>query len=116
MLVIEDNEDAAEGLRVALALGNHEVLVVGDGARALAVARDFRPDVVLCDISLPGMTGYAVARAFRSDEQLATVHLVALTGRVRPADLRDAREAGFDQHLAKPIGLEELEALLASLP
>jgi CheY-like chemotaxis protein len=71
---------------------------------------------VLCDIGLPGMSGYEVARAFRADRLLRGTFLVALTGYALPEDLQRAVEAGFDRHLAKPLGLPALEELLASLP
>ena len=70
MLVIEDNVDAAESLREALELGGHEVAVAYDGPEGLAKARAFEPEVVLCDIGLPGMDGYEVARALRADAAL----------------------------------------------
>jgi PAS domain S-box-containing protein len=116
VLVIEDNVDAAESLRDALEFGEHQVEVAHDGIDGLAKARKFKPDVVLCDIGLPGMTGYDVARAFRGDEVLGRAHLVALTGYALPNDQQQAREAGFEQHLAKPPSLEDLDELLANLP
>jgi two-component system CheB/CheR fusion protein len=115
VLVIEDNVDAADTLRQVLELREHAVEVAHDGPEGLAKARQFRPDVVLCDIGLPGMDGYAVARAFRTDEALKRTSLVALSGYAQPEDLRRAREAGFDRHLAKPPSLERLEQVLASL-
>jgi two-component system CheB/CheR fusion protein len=70
VLIIEDNADAADSLSEALELGDHEVAVAYNGPEGIAKAREFHPDVVLCDIGLPGMDGYDVARAFRADEQL----------------------------------------------
>ena len=67
VLVIEDNVDAADSLREVLLFGEHEVEVAYNGPQGIAKAREFRPDVVLCDIGLPGMDGFAVARAFRAD-------------------------------------------------
>ncbi len=115
ILVIEDNVDAAESLRDALEFGGHQVQVAHEGVGGLNKAREFKPHVVLCDIGLPGMTGYDVARAFRGDPLLGSAHLVALTGYALPDDQRRAQEAGFDQHLAKPPRLEEIEELLANL-
>jgi two-component system CheB/CheR fusion protein len=112
VLLIEDNADAAESLRDLLACYEHEVTIAGNGADGIAAARAFRPDVVLCDIGLPGMDGYDVARAFRGDEALKDTFLVALSGYALPDDLGRAAEAGFDQHLAKPPTLEMLEQVL----
>jgi len=116
VLIIEDNADAAESLREALEFGAHEVAVASTGPEGLAAARTFRPEVVLCDIGLPGMDGFAVARAFRADAALAAAYLVALSGYALPEDLQRAQEAGFQRHLAKPPSLEALEALLAEAP
>jgi PAS domain S-box-containing protein len=116
VLVIEDNEDAAESLKEALDLDEHEVAVAFDGAQGLAKARSFKPEVVLCDIGLPGINGYEVARAFRSDDELHDVALVALTGYALPEDLKRAKEAGFDGHLAKPTDLYALKRMMAELP
>ncbi|MBI5546490.1 MAG: PAS domain S-box protein [Deltaproteobacteria bacterium] len=116
VLVIEDNVDAAESLREVLELGEHAVEVAYAGAAGIDKARTFRPDVVLCDIGLPGMDGYQVARAIREDSELRKTALVALTGYAAPEDVAKSKEAGFDAHLAKPPKLEKLEELLGSLP
>ncbi|BDG05482.1 hybrid sensor histidine kinase/response regulator [Anaeromyxobacter oryzae] len=112
VLVIEDNVDAAETLRLLLEMGEHEVAVAHDGVTGLARARAFRPDLILCDLGLPGMDGYAVARAIRADPALAAVDLVAISGYALPDDRRAALEAGFDAHLAKPVPLDRLEDAL----
>ena len=116
VLIIEDNLDAATSLREALELDAHQVAVAHDGPAGLAMASDFHPEVVLCDIGLPGMNGYDVARAFRADEALKRTFLVALSGYALPEDLQHAAEAGFERHLAKPLGLQALQDLLSSLP
>ncbi|ABS25801.1 histidine kinase [Anaeromyxobacter sp. Fw109-5] len=116
VLVIEDNVDAAETLRELLLMWGHEVEVALDGGTGLERTRLLRPDVVLCDIGLPVMDGYEVARAIRSDPSLASTFLVAVTGYALPEDQRRAAEAGFGRHLAKPVALETIEALLASVP
>ena len=112
VLVIEDNVDAAQSLRDVLELAEHEVAVVHSGPDGLEKAREFRPDVVLCDIGLPGMDGYQVARAFRADEALKASRLVALSGYALPEDVQHALQAGFEAHLAKPPSLERLVELL----
>jgi two-component system CheB/CheR fusion protein len=112
VLVVEDNEDAAETLADVLRLGGHEVEVAHDGAEGLRRASEWAPEAVLCDIGLPGIDGYEVARRLRADSAGKRTLLVALTGYALPDDLRRAREAGFDAHLAKPARLEEIEAIL----
>jgi PAS domain S-box-containing protein len=113
VLVIEDNRDAADSVREVLELQGHRVEVAYDGPSGLARARADRPEVVLCDIGLPGMDGYAVARALRADPELGRVALVAVTGYAAAEDVARARAAGFDAHLPKPLNLETLEAVLA---
>ena len=112
VLVIEDNVDAAETLRQVLELNDQEVAVAHDGLEGLEKARALKPDVVLCDIGLPGLSGYEVARRIRSDPTLRPT-LVALTGYALADDQRRAFEAGFDHHLAKPFELAALERVLA---
>jgi len=112
VLVIEDGVDAADSLRDVLEIQGHEVAVAHDGPQGIATAREFHPEVVLCDIGLPGMDGYEVARAFRADGALCAARLVALSGYALPEDLRRAAEAGFERHLAKPPSVEELEGVL----
>lgn len=114
VLLIEDNLDAAETLAELLGLAGHEVETAHDGPAGFQKALSSRPDVVVCDIGLPGMNGYDVARAMRAEPSLAATVLVALTGYARPEDRQQALQAGFDHHLAKPLGLRELESLLAS--
>jgi PAS domain S-box-containing protein len=113
VLVIDDDRDVANGLKLALEIDAHEVAVAYDGAAGLAAARAFEPDFVLCDIGMPGMDGYAVAGALRAEPRLAAVFLVALTGYAQAADRDRAKEAGFDEHLAKPANMERIKALLA---
>ena len=116
VLIIEDNADVANSLREALGFLKHAVEVAYNGYDGLEKAREFRPEVVLCDIGLPGMDGYDVARAFRADDELRSVFLVALTGYAQPEDQAKARRAGFDQHLAKPASIGDLQKLLGSVP
>jgi two-component system CheB/CheR fusion protein len=116
VLIIEDNIDAADSLREALQFGGHEVEVAYTGTAGIAKAHQHKPEVVFCDIGLPGMDGFDVARAFRAAGALKGVYLVALTGYALPEDLQRALEAGFDQHLAKPPELDRLEQILAGVP
>ncbi len=114
-LIIEDNVDASDTLRVVLEFAAYVVDVAYTGPEALAKARTFRPDVVLCDIGLPGMDGYAVARAMRADPALGHVTLVALSGFAEPEDVARAKEAGFDAHVVKPPDIRALLRLLETL-
>lgn len=112
VLIIEDNADAADTMKGVLELEGHAVEVASTGAEGLAKARAFGPEVVFCDIGLPGMDGYEVARAIRADLKLSGAKLVALTGYATRDDVAKAKEAGFDDHLAKPPSLESLERVL----
>jgi CheY-like chemotaxis protein len=113
ILVVEDNVDAAESLRNLLELGGHVVEVAKSGIEALPLARTFVPDVVICDIGLPGgMNGYGVAKAMRADLNLRNAFIVAMTGYGQDEDRRSAMEAGFDIHLAKPADPKILEDIL----
>jgi PAS domain S-box-containing protein len=115
VLVVDDSPDAADSLAMLLRLEGQEVRVAYDGPTALGLARDFRPRLVLLDIGLPGMDGYEVARRLRQQPGLGGVVLVALTGWGQEEDRRKSQEAGFDHHLVKPAGLEELQQLLGAL-
>jgi PAS domain S-box-containing protein len=113
ILVIEDNPDAAETLADLLRLFGHEVELAHSGPAGIEAAKRLHPDIVLCDIGLPGMDGYAVARHLRQDPATTSLRLVALTGYGRDSDRRLAREAGFDLHLVKPVEPTELQRLLS---
>jgi two-component system CheB/CheR fusion protein len=116
ILVVEDNEDAADTLCAALTVIGHVVEVAYDGLDALEHARKFGPDVVFCDIGLPGLDGYDVARGFRADETLRDTYLVALSGYALPQDLQRALDAGFNRHVAKPPSMPQLIQLIAAAP
>jgi signal transduction histidine kinase/ActR/RegA family two-component response regulator len=113
ILIAEDIPDAAEMLRVMLDLMGHEVRVAADGVQAVAMAREYRPDIALLDIGMPRMDGYRAAREIRAALG-ADVVLVALTGWGQEEDQQRAREAGFDHHLTKPAEPGMLERLIAS--
>ena len=116
VLVIEDNEDVAEWLATALTFSGHQVTITLDGETGLRKAREVAPDVILCDLGLPGrLDGFAVARALQEDATLANAYRVALSGYAQPEDQKRARDAGFEAHLAKPPDLDVLERLLAEL-
>jgi CheY-like chemotaxis protein len=113
ILVVEDNRDAADSLRVFLELLGHEVAVAYSGLEGVSAAREGRPEVVLCDIGLPGLDGYGVARELRRDPATAGARLIAVTGYGSEEDRRRSREAGFDLHLTKPIDPLDLPPLLS---
>jgi signal transduction histidine kinase/CheY-like chemotaxis protein len=112
VLVVDDNVDAAATLADLVALYGHEALVAHDGPEAVAMAEAERPDLVLCDIGLPGMDGYEVARRLRRDAALAGTRLVAVSGNAQPSDVERAAAAGFDLHIAKPPDPHAIEQLL----
>jgi len=112
ILVVDDNVDAAEALGELLRDFGHEVATAHDGTRALDHARLHRPDIVLLDISMPEMDGYEVAKRIRGELGLGDAFLVALTGYGEDRHRRLAREAGFDQHVTKPVDASKLEELL----
>jgi len=114
ILVIEDNVDAGQSLADVLELEGHRVRISRDGRRGLELARELRPDVVLCDIGLPDLQGYEVARALRRDEAFRSTRLIALSGYAQPEDVQRSREAGFDAHVAKPPDIDALMKLLAN--
>ena len=117
VLVVEDNAVVADGMRFLLEHLGHDVAVAGDGPSALAAIREYRPDVALCDIGLPGaLDGYALARAVRDDPDVADTCLIALTGYGQEGDRRRTEEAGFDLHLTKPVQPSRLEEILAAPP
>ncbi|OFZ73476.1 MAG: hypothetical protein A2W04_02720 [Betaproteobacteria bacterium RBG_16_64_9] len=93
----------------------HTVEVAFSGADGLDKARAFKPELVLCDIGLPGMDGYEVARRMRADAQLRGATLVALTGYAAPEDIIRCTQAGFDSHLAKPPDIAALQRLLSGI-
>lgn len=116
VLVVDDNEDAANSLALILELGGHQTASVYSAVDALQHAPVFRPDVVLLDIGLPGMDGYEVAQKMRELPGLRDIRLVAVTGYGRSDDRIRAREAGFDDHLTKPVDYAVLERTLAAFP
>lgn len=116
ILIVDDNSDAAESLRMVLETHGHSVRAVYDGMAALDAAISFAPQVVLLDIGLPHMDGYAVARHLRSAASGSEMCLIAVTGWGQEKDKRQAARAGFDEHLTKPVDLETLRKLIAAVP
>jgi CheY-like chemotaxis protein len=111
ILIIEDNNDARESLRLLLESLGHRVLEAADGHHGLALVLDRKPEVVLVDLGLPGLDGYEVARAVRLSPLGRTTVLIAVTGYGQAEDRRRSKEVGFDAHLVKPVS----QSLLATL-
>jgi signal transduction histidine kinase/FixJ family two-component response regulator len=115
VLVVDDNSDAAELLaRVMHELGC-ETRIAYDGPSALALAETFRPELALLDIGLPVMDGYELARHLRQRPDAGPIRLIAVTGYGQRSDVERALAAGFDAHLTKPVDIDLLEAVLASM-
>jgi PAS domain S-box-containing protein len=112
ILVVDDNRDSADSLALLLALAGHETHVARDGPQALARAETLRPDAILLDLGLPGLSGYDVCRRLRAEPWARTTPIVAISGWGQDDDRQRSKEAGFDGHLVKPIVLDELSALL----
>lgn len=113
ILIVDDNADLVELLRMLLEAQGYEVDTAGQGADAVAQARSRKPDVLLVDIGLPDVDGYEVARRIRSADKSPWPFLVAMTGYGQPEDRRRAMDAGFDEHLVKPVTKDQLGTLLA---
>lgn len=113
ILIIEDNLDAAESLKMAIELLGYSVEVAHTGQEGLEIAQKIEPEMIICDIGLPDeMDGFDLARAIRKIPQFGQTYLIALSGYGQEEDKKQAREAGFDLHITKPIDLTQLEKLL----
>ncbi len=113
ILVVDDNEDAATTMQLALQALGYTVEVVGDGPQALRTAQVFHPDIALIDIGLPHMDGYELARRLRARDELRPgLHLVAVTGYGQESDRQQSKEAGFEKHLVKPVDINLLHKIL----
>ncbi len=112
ILVVEDNRDAAASLRMLLELLGHEVQAVHSGPEGVQAAGSWRPDVILCDIGLPGLDGYGVAREVRKNPATSQARLIAVSGYGRDEDRRRSAQAGFSHHLTKPVDPQVLLDLL----
>ncbi len=115
VLVVDDMRDTTHMLRTLLNAAGHDVQTASDGPRAFATALDYRPDVILLDISLPGMSGLEVAKRIRQESTLKDIVLVAMTGYGDEADRQRSLEAGFDHHLVKPADIRNVLEILATV-
>jgi signal transduction histidine kinase len=114
VLVIEDDADSAGAIADVLALEGHHVHVATNARSGIAMARELKPDVVVCDLGLPDMDGYEIVRTLRRDDRLRSTRFIALSGYAQPEDRRRAAEAGFDEHMSKPADMEVLLAEIAA--
>jgi len=110
VVIVEDDLDLVALLKEMLEGEGHEVSTATDGRAGVALIQSTRPDVVLCDVGLPGFDGHEVAREVRSDPTLASTRLIALSGWTRPEDVARARASGFDLVLGKPLGMDSVIA------
>jgi len=115
VLVVDDNVDAAESLADLLRALGHDVRTAHDGPTGLEAATDFRPDVMLLDIGLPGLDGYEVAKRLRRQPLFKSLVLAAMTGYGQDSDKDKSKEAGFDHHLVKPADFEKVQQILATV-
>jgi signal transduction histidine kinase len=116
ILIADDNHDAAESLATLLGMRGHDVRMAHDGEAALAMAKAFKPDVVLLDLGMPKMDGFETARRIRRLTWGKRARLVALTGWGQQQDRRRTTEAGFDAHLVKPVSDVDLHHAIAAGP
>jgi len=116
VMVVDDSVNAAQvmGWMFELIHG-HEVQLAHDGASSIAIAMKFRPHLIMLDIGMPGMTGYEICRAMRQEPVLKDTIIVAQTGWGEKKHRQRTKEAGFDNHLVKPVTLEDIQEILASL-
>ncbi len=112
VLVVDDNQDAANALRLLLESDGHEVKLAADGVAGLALAREYKPEVLLLDIGLPRLSGYDIAASLRADPAMKETTIVAVTGYGQVHDRTRTAAVGFDHHLTKPVEFSALQQLL----
>jgi CheY-like chemotaxis protein len=115
VLVVDDNVDTVLGFSMLLKGSGHDVRTAHDGLSAVEKAIEYRPDVVLLDIGLPGLNGYEVAKRLRQNPNLKNTVLIALTGYGQDTDRQASQQAGFDHHLVKPARFDQLKKILATV-
>jgi CheY-like chemotaxis protein len=115
ILIVEDNPDTADSFARLLGACGHNCRIVHSGWNVLQTALGFRPQVILLDIALPGITGYEIARELRQHRALKDVVLIAISGYAQDSDRQRSLDAGFDHHLSKPVDFESLRELLAAV-
>jgi signal transduction histidine kinase len=114
VLVVDDHQDIAQSLQLLLTILGAEVQVAHNGAEAIRICDDWSPTHVLMDLGMPGMDGFEAARRLRANHPRSALRLIAMTGWGQEEDRQRTREAGFDEHLVKPVRLEELKEVLSA--
>ncbi|MBN3033754.1 MAG: response regulator [Candidatus Saganbacteria bacterium] len=115
ILLIEDEEDIVEALRLRLEANGYEVIAALDGTDGLNKARTAAPDLIILDIMLPKLDGYKIARMLKFDEKFAMIPIVMLTAKVQPTDIQRGQEAGADGYITKPFKADDLLAEIKRL-
>ena len=115
LMIVEDNKDTADSLAILLSYWGIDARVCRDGAEALEAAPNYRPDVALIDLMMPGMDGYELASRLREHDDFKNLLLIAITGLGDEANRRLAQEAGFAHHLLKPWVYQQLREILAAV-
>jgi PAS domain S-box-containing protein len=115
VLVVDDNLDSARSLGLLLTASGHDVRMAYDGPTAVKATLDYRPNVVLLDIGLPGFDGFEVAKRLRQEPALSSLLLVAMTGYGQESDLQRSQDSGFDHHMVKPVSFEKVQQVLATV-
>jgi CheY-like chemotaxis protein len=115
VLVVDDQLDIAQSLQDLLSVLGHDTHTASNGPEALQAAKDFKPEIIFLDIGLPGMTGYEVVRKLRALETKPKPRVIAITGWGDAHHISLSQEAGFDQHLTKPVDPLEIERILQTL-
>jgi CheY-like chemotaxis protein len=113
VVIVEDNPATADSLQLLLDLYDYEVRVAYTGSEGVRLAQEWPPEIVLCDLGLPGLDGYGVATALRQHPATARARLIAVTSYGSDAARQRSREVGFERHLVKPVDLDVLLELLA---
>lgn len=112
ILMIDDNNDLADIMCELLIFWGHKASSAYSGTEGIAKAKEYRHDVIICDIGLLDMSGYEVAKIIRKDAELKDTFMIASSGYTQPEDVERSREAGFNRHLAKPVNFTTLEMVL----
>jgi CheY-like chemotaxis protein len=115
VLIVDDDSDHAHTLSLLLENSGYDSHVCDDALNCMATVERLRPDVVLLDLGMPGMTGYEIAEAIKHDDDLQHIRLFALTGHGLPLDRLQTKMSGFDQHLLKPVAFDDLETILKTV-
>jgi CheY-like chemotaxis protein len=116
VLLIDDSPDVVQSLQFLFSMWGHELSVAYHGQQGIDLARREKPEIILCDIGLPGMSGYDVAKVLRSAPETKDAYLIAVSGFRTAEDKERSRAAGFDMHLDKPEGFTTLDRLIRDLP